>query len=263
MLARIWREPTLHFFAIAALALSAQRLIAGDPRTIEITPALRADLLRRYHDQLNRPPTEAEAEAFMRAWKRDEALYREALNEGIERDDPAVRTLLIGKMRDRLLLQTRLREPTEAELQQFLERHRDELEAPLLYEHEFVTLPKSQATTAQQRKAYLEKLATGAKPSELGLRSTAANVDRQRIEQDLGPGLADRIRDLPLGQWRELETTDSWLLVRLIRVQGGLPDPETLRAQLLGGFKAELAQKALLQASEAVEQRYRFEEKRR
>ena len=78
-LGRLVREPTLHFFALAAAILLGQRLVAGDPRTIEITPALKADLLRRYQDQLNRPPTSAEAEAFMAAWKADEALYREAL----------------------------------------------------------------------------------------------------------------------------------------------------------------------------------------
>src|SRR4051794_3946624 len=90
-LARLFREPTLHFFAIAALVLAGHRFFSGNPRTIAVTPALKADLLRRFHDQLNRPPTSAEADAFLAAWKVDEALYREALREGLDRDDPTVR----------------------------------------------------------------------------------------------------------------------------------------------------------------------------
>src|SRR4051794_35851934 len=60
---RLLREPTLHFFAIAAAALLVQRAMVGDLQTIELTPALETDLLRRYHDQMGRAATPAEAEA--------------------------------------------------------------------------------------------------------------------------------------------------------------------------------------------------------
>ncbi len=256
---RLLREPTVHFFAIAAAALLGQRLVTGDPRTIEITPALEADLLRRFHDQLSRPPTRAEAQAFMAGWKAEEALYREALREGIDRDDPAVRNLLVNKMRERLLLRARLREPTPAELQQFLEQHRDGFAAPLLYEHEYVTFPRS---AAQERAKYARELTAGATPASLGLRSTVANVDRARIEQDLGPGMAEKIARLPPGQWQELDTPDRLLLVKLSRIQGGLPEPDVLQGQLEAAWKADAARKALEQATQAVTQRYHFEEKR-
>jgi hypothetical protein len=262
-LRRLWREPTLHFFALAAAILLGQRLLAGDPRTIEITPALKADLLRRYHDQLGRPITSAEAEAFMASWKADEALYREALREGVDRDDLAVRDLLIGKMRERLLLQTRLREPTDADLQQYLESHREQFEAPLLYEHDYVAFDKRDPLAPAQRAQYQKKLFAGATPESLGLRTTAANVSRERIQQDLGPGIAEKIGHLPLGQWVELETPDRLLLVKLIRIQGGLPDAASLKAQLTGLWKAEQAQKAVNEGAKALAARYRFEEKSR
>src|SRR6478735_3940119 len=121
---RLLREPTLHFFAVAVIALLVQRAIVGNAETIELTPALKADLLRRFHDQMGRAATPAEADAWIANWKNDEALYREALREKLDRDDPTMRNLLVGKMRERLLLKTQLREPSEAELQQFLEQHR-------------------------------------------------------------------------------------------------------------------------------------------
>ena len=255
------REPTLHFFILAAGALLAHRLMVGDPRTIGLAPALKADLVRRYQDQLGRPPTSTEAEAFVAAWKVDEALYREALRQGIDRDDAGVRNLLIKTLRERLVLQARLREPTEVELQQYLEQHRADYEMPLIYEHEFVAFPKHEPGAERERAKYERWLAAGATPASLGLRSTAANVNRERMEQEFGAEVAEKIRHLPPGQWQGLETGDRLLLVRLIRIQGGLPAPAVLRQQVLAGFQAAQAQAALEQATQAIVRRYRFEEK--
>jgi len=259
-LARLWREPTLHFFLLAAVLLLGHRLVRGDGRTIVITPALKADLLRRYGDQLNRPLTVQEADAYLAAWKTDEALYREALLEGIDRDDPTVRSVLISKMRERVMLRTRVPDPTEADLQRYLAGHRDQFEAPLMYEHEFVVFPRGEAGAEQKRAQAQRRLAAGATPASLGLRSTAANVTRDRIEGEFGPDLAGKICQLPIGQWQALETVDRLVLVRMIAVQGGLPPPQALHAQLVAAWKGELEQKAMAQASQQVAARYRFEE---
>jgi hypothetical protein len=245
---------------LAAAVLGAQRLAVGNPRTIVITPALKADLLRRYQDQLNHAPTSAEADAFMAAWKADEALYREALREGIDRDDPTVRSVLVTKMRDRVLLQTRVPEPTEAELQQYFERHRDQLDSPVICEHEYVAFPKGAPKAAQERAKYETQLQAGATPASLGLRSTVANVSRDRIEQEFGPGVADKICHLPMEQWQELDTSDRLLLVKLSSTRGGLPPPDVLHARLVASVKGEFEQKALARATESISKQYRFEE---
>ncbi|MES1186480.1 MAG: peptidylprolyl isomerase [Myxococcales bacterium] len=254
------REPTLHFFAIAAAALLLQRLVVGDARTIELGPALEADLLRRYHDQMGRAATSKEAVDIIANWKSEEVLYREALREGLDRDDPAVRNLLVGKMRERLLLQTPLGEPSPAELQHFLETHRADYESPLLYEHEYVVFPKREPGAERLRAKSKRELQAGATPASLGLRSTVANVNRERIEQEFGPAVADQIRSLPVGQWHELETNDSLLLVKLNGTQGGLAAPELLHEQLRAGWKARKAQQILERATQDVARRYRFKE---
>lgn len=253
----------MHFFVLAAVALLAHRLVLGDPHTIELTPRLKADLVRRYQDQIGRPPTSAEVEACVAAWKVDEALYREALRQGMDRDEPAVRNLLISTLRERLMLQTRLPEPTEAELRQYLEQHRADYETPLIYEHEFVAFPKQEPGAERERAKYERSLEAGATPASLGLRSTAANVDRERIEREFGPDVAAKIQHLPMGQWQKLETSERLLLVKLIRIQGGLAAPAVLHEQLVAGFQAAARQKALERASQEIARRYRFEEKPR
>jgi len=261
-LARLIREPTLHFFAIAAFLLLGQRLIAGDPRTVVITPALKADLLRRYHDQLNRAPTPAEAAAFLEGWKQEEALYREALREGIDRDDPTVRNVLVSEMRSRAALQTRIPEPTESDLHQYLEQHRDQFEAPLIYEHEYAVFSKSESNAEEERATYEQQLNDGATPAALELRSTAANVDRKRIEREFGPKVADAICQIAPGKWHELETENRLLLVRMIRIHGGLPTPKVLRARLIASWKAEEEHKSAERAARKIADRYHFEEPR-
>jgi hypothetical protein len=256
----LWREPTVHFFLLAAALFLGHRLVMGDPRTIVLTPALKHDLLRRYHDQLNRDPTPAEAQAFLAAWKGDEALYREALREGIDRDDPTVRSVLISKMRERVMLQARLPEPTEADLRQYLDQHRAEFDAPLMYEHQVVAFPKSEPGAREKRAQTLRRLAAGATPATLGLRSTASNVTRDRIEQSFGREVADQICRLPPGRWHELETPDALLLVEMISVQGGLPPPAVLHAQLVAGWKGAQQEKAVARATLAIAERYWVEE---
>lgn len=257
------REPTLHFFVLAAAALLVHRLVVGDSHTIELTPALRTDLVRRYQDQMGRPPTRTEGEAAVAAWKVEEALYREALRLGIDREDPTVRNLLIGTLRQRLMLQARVPEPTEAELQQFLEQHRADYEMPLIYEYEFVEWAKREPGAEHERAKYERSLTAGATPASLGLRSTAANVNRQRIEQEFGPEVAEKVQHLPPGKWHPLETNDRFLLVKLNGIQGGLAAPALLHEQLLAGWKGTRAQKAVEQATQLILQRYRFEEKSR
>ncbi|HEX2657042.1 MAG TPA: peptidylprolyl isomerase, partial [Polyangia bacterium] len=144
---------------------------------------------------------------------------------------------------------------------QFLEQHRADYELPRLYEHDYVSWPKQDPAAVRERAKYERLLAAGASPASLGLRSTAANVDRKRMDQEFGPEVAATIAGLPVGTWHALETSDRLLLVKLNRVQGGLAPPAQLHEQLRAGFQAALAQQALEKATQAIARRYRFEDK--
>ena len=257
---RLLSEPTVHFFMIAAAVFLVHRLIAGDPRTIVMSPALRSDLVRRFQDQLGKQPTDADIDAAIQGWKIDEALYREALREGLDRDEPMVRTILINKERERAALEAPVPEPSESELDQFLAKHRDLYVTPLVYEHEYVVFPKNGPAAEQQRAKYERALKAGATPATLGLRSVAANVRRERIEEEFGPELAKQICSLPIGEWQPLESEKSLILVRMIRIEGGPPNPELQHQRLVLGWKAEMQAKATERAAQAIEARYRFKE---
>ena len=257
---RVLSEPTIHFFTLGAIIFLAHRFIVGDSRTIVMSPALRSDLVRRFQDQLGKRPSDADIDAALESWKRDEALYREALREGLDREDPGVRALLIGKMRERAALQSTVPQPSESELEQWLMAHKELYIAPYVYEHEYVVFPKNDPATERQRTKYERALKSGATPASLGLRSVAANVRRERIEQEFGPELTKQICSLPIGQWQSLENERSLILVRMIRIEGGPPSPEVLHERLVMGWKAAQQQQAVERAARAIEARYRFKE---
>src|SRR3982751_3163058 len=117
---RLLTEPAVHFFALGALLFLAHRLFVGAPRTVVVTPGVRAELSRRFQDANGRAPSGDELAAEVHKWEIDEALFREAWRDHLERDDPGIRAILVDKMRMRAALQVPKREPTEAGLAAWL-----------------------------------------------------------------------------------------------------------------------------------------------
>ncbi|WP_437276710.1 hypothetical protein WME90_36475 [Sorangium sp. So ce375] len=258
--ARLLREPVIHFLFIGALLFLGHRLIAGDPREIVVSAGLKADVERRFRDEVGRAPTEAELTAALDRWKREEALYREALREGLDREDAAVRTVLADKLRARAAQPMAARQPTDAELDAWLASHRSQYEMPLRYDFEFVAFPRSDSAAEEQRSKYRSALADGADPRTLGRPIVGGNFTRDKLAEKFGPQVSDSICKLPLATWQALETDDSLLLVRVNQVDGGLPSRESLRPILAVDWVSAMKKKAADEFVESVLARYRFKE---
>jgi hypothetical protein len=255
------REPTLHFFVIGALLFVAHRAIAGDPRTIVITPGVRADVARRFQDHNGHAPSPTELETALGAWKRDEALYREALREQLDRDDATVRTVLADKVRERAAMPLGRLEPTESELDAWLARHRSRYETPPRYDYQFVKFDPAQGPPERQREEYERALAAGANAKELGLPILGGVLTREELANRLGQELSERVQRLPPGKWERAEGQQGPVLVRLNRVEGGLPAKEALRKQLVSDWLLGQRQQAVERGVQEIIQRYRFEER--
>lgn len=253
-------DPIARFFSLGLIIFAAHRFLKDTPSQIEISRGLRADLSRQFQDQMGRAPRASEIETRLGKWKLDEALYREALRMGLDREDATIRALLIDRLRARIAVESRISEPTEADLDQWLAQHRDLYETQTLYEHEYVVFATNEDAPARRRATAAQALKAGARPSELGLRSVVAKINRDRIEQDFGTDLAARICGLPLHEWQALDGPTSLLLVRMNSVEGGLPTREKLRDRLTADWQAAMRQAAVERASQAIVARYHFEE---
>lgn len=259
-LRRAARQPTVHFFALGALLFVAHRAFVGDARVIRVRAGVRDELTRRFRDHQGREPTAAELAVEVRRWTQDEALYREALREGLDRDDATIRTVLADRLRARAAASWRPRAPTEDELDRYLLAHRARYETPPSYAYELVRFAKTEREAEATRKRYAAALAGGAAPASLGRPVVGAELTADLLAERLGPALAAAITHLLPGPWTPLEESDAYLLVRLTGVTGGLPPAEELHARLVADWTYDERQRAVDAAVDAIVRRYRFEE---
>ena len=260
--ARFFAEPIVHFFVVGALLFVAYRLIAGDPRVVVVTPGVRAEVARRFRDSHERPPTPSELEEALGAWKRDEALYREALRDRLDRNDATIRTVLADRVRARASVAAPPREPTAAELEQWFATHRSLYETPRRYDYGTVAFPRAEKTAAAARENYERSLKNGADPRALGRPIVGGDLTAEELSERVGPTLAARIQTLPVGRGERFENEKDLLLVWVNAVDGGLPSPDELHKRLVADWLYAEHTRATDQAVQAIVDRYRFEERR-
>ncbi|HLK89460.1 MAG TPA: peptidyl-prolyl cis-trans isomerase [Polyangia bacterium] len=260
---RLYAEPTVWFFVVGALLFGAHRLVVGDGRVIVLTAGSRAELARQFQDANGRAPTPVEMEKEIRAWERDEALSREALRAGLERNDRNVRTVLADKVRARVALGIPTREPTAAELDAWLAAHRSLYTSPARYDYGTIAFPKADSSSSAELGRFERALAAGADARTLGRDIIGADLGDADLKERVGPELAARIEALPVGKWQRLERPDGVLLARLNAVEGGLPPPDVLRPRLLADWQLAERRREVDRAVQALVDKYRLEERGR
>lgn len=259
-LVRLASDPTARFFAIGALLFVVHRLVTGDERTIVVTPGVKADVERKFRDHQHRAPTPAELQQALGDWKEEEALYREALIEELDRDDPTIRSVLADKMRARAALGVVPRKPSDAEIERFFAAHPELYAGPRRYDYESVTFPKSDADAAEQRAAFERALTEGKDARTLGRPIVGGKPDADTLRRRVGEPLSALIMSLPPGRWERAENDAGLLLVRLKGVESGVLPLAQLRPRVIADLLAAERQQAVDRAAEAVVQRFHFEE---
>jgi hypothetical protein len=257
--ARLLSEPIVHFFVIGALLFVAHRLLVGDPRVVVVTPGVKADVERRFRDGHGRPPSPTELGDELRRWENNEALYREALRDGLDRNDDTIRTVLADRVRERTSHGIPKREPSAADLESWLATHRSLYETPRRYDYGAVAFPRAERSAATERETYARAVSEGADPGTLGRPILGGDLTSEDLLARLGPSLATQVQSLPVGRWQRLESDRDLLLVRVNAVQGGLPSAEELHPRLLADWMYAEHKQATDQAVQAIVAKYRVE----
>jgi len=126
---KLVREPLVHFLLLGAgLFVVAGLMSTGsgaDPGKIVVTTGQIEYLAAGYERAHQRPPSSDELDALIRDWIREEAYYREALALGLDRDDAIIRQRLRQKMEFISDDVAAAAEPTDDDLQRYLDAHAD------------------------------------------------------------------------------------------------------------------------------------------
>jgi hypothetical protein len=258
---RLRAEPIVHFFLLGLVLFAAHRWLVGDPRTIVVTPGLKAELSRRFEDLRGQKPTASQLETELRQWTRDEAAFREALRRGLDRDDPAIRNVLVTKMQAIAAAEVTTRTPSDAELERWLGAHRERYEVPLRYDFELFRFAKAEANASAELERFERALREGASPTSLGRPLLGGKLSVADLQGRLPPELGARLPSLPLGQWQSIEASEELLLARVKAVGGGLPSLDELRPRLIADWSSATQQEAVDRFLQDTLDRYTVEER--
>ena len=211
---KLLREPLLHFLLLGAMIFAAYGVLSkrsGDePGKIVITQAQVENLVLGFAKTWRRPPTEEELAGLVRERVREEVYYREAMALGLDKDDTVIRRRLRQKMEfvsDDIAAQA---EPTDADLNAFLQAHpkRFPVEQRLTFRQVYLNPDKHRGNLAGDAAQLLAKLKDGganADVSALGdrfmLEHDFTAVPETEIAKQFGEPFAARLGALAPGQW--------------------------------------------------------------
>lgn len=203
------KEPVFHFALLGLALFFYFDLTSDDPMDeiaedrLEISEADAAQLIGEYTTLWRRPPTATELETLIEAKIREEILVREALGLGLDRNDTVIRNRLRQKMQFLIESAAQSLEPSDADLQSFLDEHAERFERDGLVAFAQVLLPDGAAQ--DDIAAALEALNSGTPPEQIGERTLLpAELPLTPLVQTdgiFGRGFADNLAGAEPGIW--------------------------------------------------------------
>ncbi len=212
---RILKEPLVHFLVLGALLFAGYRLLNHNaepaPGQIVVSQGQLASMMESFTRTRQRPPTREEWEGLIRARVREEVYYREALALGMDKDDAVIRRRLQQKMEfvsDDIAAQA---QPTDAELNAYLQTHPDKFRVAQQFTFRQVYLDpqKHRANLARDAAQLLAKLnraggdpgwAAQGDPFVLDHDFTA--LPAGEIARQFGEAFAAKLGGLQPGRWQ-------------------------------------------------------------
>jgi hypothetical protein len=211
---RLLREPLLQFLLIGAgLFLLYNALNRGQsdaPREIVISEARVEALAENFATVWMRPPTAVELKGLIDDYVAEEVYYREAVAMGLDQDDTVIRRRLRQKMEFISEGVADATEPSDAELQAYLDQHADKfaLPAELTFQQVYLSSDRRRKNVRPDAEKLLAELRAGrgpADPLEAGdptlLPPTMTAASPRAIANAFGEEFAAQIDEAPVGQW--------------------------------------------------------------
>jgi len=212
---RILKEPLLHFLLLAAglfvLSDWFSATKASEERDTIVVSRQRVNgLALTFQRVWQRPPTPRELDGLVDDFIKEEVLYREALAMGLDRDDTLVRRRLRQKLEFVAEDLADAVEPTEDQLQKFLQEHPDSfrLQRRATFRHIYLNPEqrgKSLESDAQELLDALRDADETAHIEELGdpflLPYDHQHLRERDIANQFGPEFAAHLFDRDTGAW--------------------------------------------------------------
>ncbi len=246
---KIVREPLVQFAVLGALVFGVNAWLhpaSTGEHVIAVTTELQRQIMNQWdEDHENRLAPELVKEA-LDLYVTSEILYREGKAMGLDRGDDMIRTRVGHKLQIMIFDDTKVPEPTEAQLRAWFERNHGRYDVPPQASF-FLTRP---VTEAQARRIAAE-INAGSETEEVrnGTRAFATRP-LASLAAGLGQDFADALATLPRGSWQVIRSKEGWHVIRLDELVDGVRVPmESVFSQVVEQWRAD---EARVQANAAL-----------
>ena len=246
VLSRSLREPLLHFVLIGAALFGLYVWVnpeaAYDEATIVVTEE-RMDLLKdRFERTWNRAPSAQEVDHMVDSFIIEEIFYRQALAMGLDDNDAIIRRRLRQKMEALVMETAELLEPSDQELQAYLEENAAVFQGDpqISFEQIYISTDAPAEQVARRVAHVQQRLAAGLPVEEVTgsmLPRHFTAVQGFAVDRRFGQGFAARLAALPVGQWSA--PLASGLGLHLVRVSDYQPASMPALAEVRSQVKRE------------------------
>ena len=245
------REPLVHFLLAGGVLLVLSALfgqsfgVGGSSNRIEVTADRIQQLRETWTRQRGAPPTGRELDRLIEDFIREEVLYREAIASGLDQGDTIVRRRLAQKVEFLAQSVASTVEPSDAELQAFLDDDPERYRFPeqVGFSHVYFSGSNRGAGAEAAARGALARLASGAvaaaEAAQLGdrfmLQYEYPPQSRDQIRDLFGPRFAGRLFELPVDEWSGPVLSSYGMHVVRIRqrIPSRLPGLEEVRGRVL------------------------------
>ena len=271
MIPRLLKEPLLHFLALgAALFLFFQWTGGGSgpgSEKIVLTPGQIDHLAAGFAKTWQRPPTEPELKGLIDDWVREEIAVREAMAAGLDRDDTVIRRRLRQKLEFVVEDVVEATPPTDAQLQEWLDRHTDEfrIEPRVAIRQVYVSTDRRGARADAAAREIVARLSAAGADAAIDTLGDASLLPQELnlaplsdLDRLFGEGFGARIESAPVGVWSGPFESGYGLHVVLVRerVAGSTPNLANVRPAVEREFLAERRRNQLAAMYERLLDKY-------
>lgn len=214
VLQRLLKEPLLHFTVLglltfASFSLRTPNSAALPPSAIVVTTAQIDQMVTVFTKTWQRPPSEAELKGLIDDRIAEEVLVQQAIALGLDKDDSVIRRRLRQNMEFMTYAEVEALQPTDAELQAYLDGHVADyqVDPQIAFEQLFLSRDKRGDAVDTDAVALLALLveAPDSDTSALGdptLRPPSEPLTPvSQIGSDFGPEFTTALERAPTGVW--------------------------------------------------------------
>jgi parvulin-like peptidyl-prolyl cis-trans isomerase-like protein len=212
---RRWlREPLLHFLILGGLLFLLFHFVKSGSGTkqneITVTAGTIRTISEGFERVWKRPPTQKELDSLIQDYIKEEIYYREAMTMGLDRDDTIIRRRLRQKMEFLADGMGYIKEPSEKDLQTYLQKHPEKFRVESRYTFSQVYLnPEQHKNSIQQDAAQLlAKLNNAGNSVDAGkygdqfmLGYYFSNQSETNVARTFGDQFAKQLSHLKTGKW--------------------------------------------------------------